>query len=282
MTAIRVFSFGGGWQSTAALVLQAEGKLDFDAFLFANVGDDSEKPETLAYVHQYAMPFAVENGIRLIEVKRQWKDQREFESIYAKILNAPEGKLREPIPVRGENGKPLSRSCTMDWKILATGLWCKEHGASKDNPGIKALGYTLDEVSRVNPNLALPYEILTYPLIGAPAGHDTGLRLRRSDCPRIIRAAGLPVPPKSHCWFCPFHSIEEWHTERRDYPDRFAKSVGLEALMNKRRDKLDKQHVYLTRFGRPLDQVVREGVDLLPIADLDEDGEACDAGGCFT
>lgn len=47
---LRVFSFGGGVQSTAALVLQAQGKIDFDMFVHANVGDDSEHPDTVAYM----------------------------------------------------------------------------------------------------------------------------------------------------------------------------------------------------------------------------------------
>lgn len=281
MTQLKVFSFGGGWQSMAALVLAAEGKIDYKIFLFANVGDDSEKPETLDYVHQYAMPFAKENGLDLIEVQRQWRDGREFESIYSRMLNAPEGVLREPIPVRGESGKPLSRTCTVDWKILVTGKWCREHGASRKNPGIKALGYTLDEVRRINPARAMPYEVLTYPLVGAPQGYDTGLRLRRSDCPRVIRNAGLPVPPASHCWFCPNHSLESWRTECREHPERFAKSVALERLLIQRRVARNKPPVYLSGYGRPLDEVVRDDVELLPMADDDADG-MCDSGGCFT
>lgn len=277
---LRVFSYGGGWQSNTALVLAAQGKIDFRTFLFANVGDDSEKPETLAYVRKIAMPYARDHGIDLIEVQRQWKDGRAFESIYRKIMDCPDGVLREPIPVRGQNGMPLSRSCTVDWKVKVTGQWCQEHGATADDPVIKALGYTSDEAGRINTALALPFEILTYPLVSAPIGYDTGLHLRRSDCPAIIRSAGLPLPPKSHCWMCPMHSVEEWRTELRDHPDRFAKSVEMEALMIDRRRRLGKPPVFLTRFGKPLDQVVRDGADLLPL--LDEQGSSCDASGCFT
>jgi hypothetical protein len=50
---IRAFSYGG-WQSTAALVLAAQGHIDFRTFLFANVGDDSEHPATLAYIRDHA------------------------------------------------------------------------------------------------------------------------------------------------------------------------------------------------------------------------------------
>lgn len=45
---MRVISYGGGVQSTAMIVLAAQGKLGpvTDA-IFANVGDDSEHPQTL-------------------------------------------------------------------------------------------------------------------------------------------------------------------------------------------------------------------------------------------
>src|SRR5947209_1941983 len=49
---LKVFSFGGGVQSTAALVLAARGEIDYQTFLFANVGGDSENPETLRYVRE--------------------------------------------------------------------------------------------------------------------------------------------------------------------------------------------------------------------------------------
>lgn len=46
---LRVFSYGGGVQSTGALVLAAQGRIDFPTFLFCNVGDDSEHPGTLLF-----------------------------------------------------------------------------------------------------------------------------------------------------------------------------------------------------------------------------------------
>lgn len=282
---LRVFSYGGGWQSNAALVLAAQGRIDFRIFLFADVGcaepgqpDDSEKNETVAYVREHAQPFAAAHGLQLITVRRQWADGRPFESIYHKMLNCPPGVLREPIPVRGQNGMPLSRSCTLDWKVAVIGRWATRHGATPQNKSITALGYTLDEIQRVNPARALRHEILTYPLIGAPAGYDTGLRLRRADCPAIIRAAGLPVPPASNCWFCPHHRPEAWQRERREHPDRFRRAVELERLLNARRAALGKQPVYLTRFGVPLDQAIPDGIEPLPF----DDTSYCDLGGCFT
>ena len=73
---MRTFSFGAGVQSTAVLVLQAEGRLPepYDAFLFANVGDDSEHPDTLAYYRDVHVPYAEKHGIHLQELRRVKRD----------------------------------------------------------------------------------------------------------------------------------------------------------------------------------------------------------------
>ena len=68
----RIFSFGGGVQSVATLVLQAQGRPNpYDAFVFANVGEDSENPATLAYLRQVVLPFAQEHSIRVVEVQKK-------------------------------------------------------------------------------------------------------------------------------------------------------------------------------------------------------------------
>lgn len=60
MTGPVVISYGGGVQSTAMLVLAAQGRLGYPVThaLFANVGDQAEHPRTLAYVRDVAAPFA--------------------------------------------------------------------------------------------------------------------------------------------------------------------------------------------------------------------------------
>jgi len=88
---IRVFSYGGGVQSTAVLVLTVQGKLSYDAFLFANVGDDSEHPKTLAYVRNVAMPYAEKHGVQLIELRRKTHDGR-FETLIDRLNRTAEAK----------------------------------------------------------------------------------------------------------------------------------------------------------------------------------------------
>lgn len=103
--------------------------------------------------------------------------------------------------------------------------------------------------------------------------------LRRSDCERVIRDAGLPVPGKSACYFCPFTRPSAWQDRRRNEPELFGKACDLEALLNRRRDTLGRDRVYLTRFGKPLAEAIPAGQGAL---DGFDDDPHCDNGWCMT
>jgi hypothetical protein len=276
MSNLNVFSFGGGRQSIAALVLQAQGKLpiDFDVWLFSNVGDDSEHPGTIAYFHDVAVPYAEKHGIDLRMLRKVGRDG-EVKTLYGE-LNRPESRSIG-IPVRMEgNAAPGNRNCTGLFKIDVIGKWVKQQGATAETPATIGVGISLDEIHRINSRKAAAHERPVYPLID--------LRLRLTDCLRIIREAGLPLPPKSSCWFCPFHTPENWQDMRRDDPDLFEKAADLEDMLSVRRAGLGKDRVYLTRYGAehslPLREVIPAGRDLLPLLG-DEDG-LCDNGWCMT
>jgi 3'-phosphoadenosine 5'-phosphosulfate sulfotransferase (PAPS reductase)/FAD synthetase len=263
---LRVVSYGGGVQSTALLTLAAAGRIDFPVFLFANVGDDSEHPATLRYVRDVAAPYAAEHGIDLHVLDRVKRDGT-TETLWAQLMR-PESRSLS-IPVRMANGAPGNRRCTSDFKIKVIGRWVREHGADVDEPATVGIGISVDEIHRANNRRTEGHERIVYPLLE--------LGMRRDDCMRAIREAGLPVPPKSSCYFCPFHTEQAWFRLREDEPELFERSCQLEDTLNARRDQLGKDHVYLTRFGRPLRDVIPEGVETLPLAD-----DGCDSGWCFT
>ncbi|MFJ1865495.1 phosphoadenosine phosphosulfate reductase [Streptomyces sp. NPDC088097] len=305
---LRSISYGGGVQSTALLVLAATGRIDFRTFLMANVGDDSENPATMRYLDEHARPYAAEHGIELVLLDRVMVRSGETRTLHGQLTK--EGSRSLAIPVRMSNGAPGTRSCTADFKIKVIGKELKRRGATAgrvcrahraEQPGTACeedgtpylcgdgprqdcpkcvqpnvatigIGISVDEVHRANKRHCEPHEEIVYPLL------DLGLR--RTDCARIIRDAGLPVPPKSSCYFCPFHRPETWHDMRRNEPDLFEKSCQLEDLLNDRRDVLGKDHVYLTRFGKPLREAIPDGVDLLPM--FDEAEGLCDSGWCMT
>lgn len=268
---IRSTSYGGGGQSTALLVLAAQRLIDYPLFIFANTGKDSEYPATLTYIEEYAKPYAADHGIELVEVHKTFKGQPE--GIHERIMRP--GIVSQIIPVRSSaDGPPMSRSCTIDYKIEQIGKELRRRGASETNPATVAIGISLDEMNRAN-RKNRPYERIVYPLLRVG---DMSLPkpLRRDDCERIIRDVGLPVPPKSSCYFCPFHSINEWIRQRRDEPELFAKSVEVERTISAKAG----EPRYLTRTGLPLEQAIPVGVEMLPFAD-DTDAD-CETGACMT
>jgi hypothetical protein len=255
---LRIFANGGGTQSTAALVLQAQGILEFDAFVFANTGHDSERPQTLRYLWEVAVPFARANGIRLIHL------QRDGDTLY-EHMTLP-GRRGVFIPAFGENGAPANRICSHDWKVAVCQRWLRQQGATKKNPAVVALGFSTDELERANPNNdRRPYERLVFPLIE--------LGLSRSDCEQVIRSAGLPLPGKSACWFCPWQDIKGFAAMRREDPDEFDRCCSLEDRMNEGRVG---RRYYLTRTARPLRLLADQGVQEALF------GSECDRSGCFT
>jgi hypothetical protein len=102
------------------------------------------------------------------------------------------------------------------------------------------------------------------------------LRMTRQDCINIIQKARLPVPPKSSCWFCPFHPLARWQEMRINDPELFHKSCELECLLNERRAMLGKDKVWLSDKLKPLEKATTE---------LEQkrlfDEMFCDSGYCF-
>ncbi len=255
---MRAFSFGGGVQSMAALVLQAQRRINYDVFLFSNVGDDSENPDTLEYYRDHVLPYAETNGIRLIEVRRETRDS---ETLYQRLLRSDRSI---GIPIRMKNGAPGNRACTYDFKIAVIRKW-----VGKGNHVI-GLGFSWDELHRINSDTYKHKRFASeYPLVD--------LRMTRANCAKLISDVGLPVPPKSACWFCPFHKPGVWQEMRQKKPDIFRKSSELENCINDKRAALGKDNVYLTRFGVPLEQAIGDQPFLLELND-----DTCETGYCMT
>ena len=161
---MRVISYGGGVQSTALVVLAAQGKLgQVDAALFSNVGDDSEHPATLDYVRNIAIPWAAERGLKVLELKRTMRDGT-TRTLWDEITR--EGSRSIKIPVRmSETNAPGNRSCTYDYKVAVVAKWLKQHGATKDEPADVMIGISTDEFHRANNKKTLPHEKPIYPLL---------------------------------------------------------------------------------------------------------------------
>lgn len=270
MSNIRAVSYGGGVQSTALLVLAANKQIDFNLFLFSNVGDDSERPDTLKFVRQVAMPFAKSHGIELVELNKTLRGGGTLT-----LMQAMEQDTKSiPIPMYLPNRAPGNRHCTWRFKIEVIAKELRLRGATKENKAILALGISLDEFSRSTTKSRIETQILSYPLID--------MRIDRSQCVQIISDAGLQVPPKSSCFFCPFNSRKQWLTLLRKEPELFEKSVNLEKMLNERRRSLGKDHMYLSDLMKPLDKAITENGQLDMFDDDMESTSGCaNAGYCM-
>jgi len=264
---MRIFSYGGGVQSTAVLVLAAQGRLQYDHFLFANVGEDSENPDTLEYFKDIALPFAAEYGLDLIEVRRSDK-----QTIRERIFS---DKRDVPIPVRMESGAPGNRKCTEMFKIKVVNRWFYDHRNGSNNMTV-GLGISTDEIQRARSKE--PEEIykgltrkIEYPLID--------LHISRDECRKIVADAGLPTPPKSACYFCPLHHDLAWFELRQKRPDLFFDAVKIEKrLQQKREEYWGKDKAWMHRKLIPLDHAIPDQPFLFDMDEMDN----CESGYCFT
>ena len=246
---IKVFSYGGGVQSTAALVLAAQGKIDYQTFLFCNVGNDSEHPDTLKYVREIAMPYAQRNGITLEELHRVRRDGDQ-ETLYGRLTKPGSRSIGIPVRMNG-NGAPGNRACTADFKIHVVDRWLRDHRV-KETGACVGLGISLDEIQRMKPNMDANTN--TWKRNAFPLLTEVPQPLTRQDCINIITNAGLPIPPKSACYFCPYHRLSKWQEMRQKEPVLFEKAASLEKLINERRLTLGLYPVWFTRKLIPLEQ----------------------------
>lgn len=258
-----VASYGGGVQSTAMMVLAAQGKIPHRTMLFCNVGKDSENPLTLEYIEKVAKPYMAEHGLEFHELDRVKRDGT-TETLYERLHRA---KRSIDIPVYMDNGAPGNRNCTKDFKITVIERWLKANGATKDNPAHVALGISLDEYHRMKDS-RVDVQISEWPLID--------LRMNRQDCMNLITEAGLPIPPKSSCWFCPFSKKSKWKNMARTEPELFSKAVKLEMMLNERRAELGKDKVWISPALRPLDEAFSDDGQM---SMFDDDDATCDIGG---
>jgi hypothetical protein len=252
---VRICAFGGGIQSTAIMVMQALHMLEypFDQFVFANVGNDSENPATLDYIESVTKPFAEQNNIKLVTVQKTFDNKPD--SIYRLIYRTARS---QPLPMYKSGGTPDGHSCSVEFKAKQIDKYCRNQKWTRVTVG---LGISIDEFKRAKKetwhnmygSIKLGFEKRFY----QPLLHQ---QIDRLHCMKIIEDAGLPVPPRSACWFCPVAKPSEWIEMKRDNPELFKKACDLEAHINAKRGATYPSDKYVTlhRYKSPLAQSVAD------------------------
>jgi len=206
-------SYGGGTNSAAMLVGMNELGIRPDHITFADTG--AEKPHT--YKH--------------IEIIDKWLIEIGFPSITVVNQLKRDGTLNQLEQLCLDNNMLPSiaygyKSCSLKHKVAPQDKFFNNLDDAKEiwNTGesiIKYIGYDADEHHRVKFHKSEDGKyIYQYPLIEWNWGRD--------ECINAIIRAGLPLPGKSACFFCPSSKKQEILQLKKDYPELAERAIIME------------------------------------------------------
>ena len=183
-------SYGLGWDSTAMLIEMARREIEVDLITFADTG--GEKPETYAYLPIIERWLDRVGFPPVVVVKRNGQDATLYDECMRKAM----------LPSISTGGK----SCSLKWKVAPQHSYC----LNKWDLGKRTWAAGGKVLSAIGLD-AGPRDSCRSTYAGG-AGVESGKYefwyplqewgIDREECGRIITRAGLPLPPKSSCYFC--------------------------------------------------------------------------------
>lgn len=242
-------SCGAGVQSSTLLGMSARGLRGCpraDAAFFA---DTQDEPAWVYKNLKVLQAFGAEHGIPVKIVTAGRLSQH--------IVDRQAGKRHRfaniPAWTRGADGKaaPLRRQCTREYKIdpieKAVRVTLGYQPRQRVKHRVRCLiGISLDEAQRMKPSRTKWVET-AWPLVDA--------RMDRQACKELLTELGLPVPQKSSCVYCPFHSFRFWQELKHHHPAEWAQACIVDkAIRNMSRSGV-RSPVYLTRALKPLEEL---------------------------
>lgn len=244
-----VLSYGGGVNSVALMVMLVQARRPLDEVVFADTG--AEVPETYEYL-EVSRRYLEGTGVTFTVVPPAGRHG----GLYGTAWH------RRVIP------SAVWRWSTRDFKVGPL----HRHYKQQYDRVVQYLGIAYDELERMRPSGRDTIENV-YPLVDE--------RVTRERCIEIIRDAGLPVPVKSGCFFCPFNNLERWGWLHDNHPDLFERAIALEERSKHfPRQRLTDQ-VYRNRSAVPLRELRQRFVDGTQLRMLPQ-GEVPCGGECLT
>lgn len=283
MKTLQILSLGAGVQSTAIALMACDGTLPgLDGAIFADTGWE---------------PRAVYEQVDRLE--------KELTSAGIPLYRVSNGNLRDdsidtahrfaaiPYFVRNSDGtKGMGRrQCTSEYKLKPITRKCREllgakppkfRSVPKGNVAVQWIGFSTDEIHRVNNKRDVLYLKKRYPLID--------LDMSRKDCARWLDRRGWGHTVKSACIGCPFHGNRTWREMRDNRPEEWADAVAFDAAIRgggSRPLQNGEAFLHVSRLPlqlAPIDRASRSELRdrQVDIFDLLEDGDpdGCSPYGC--
>jgi hypothetical protein len=218
-------SYGLGVDSTAMLVGMAARGVIPDAITFADTG--SEKPETYEFL-PVMNAWLRDHGMPEVTVVR-------YGTATAKDGNGTYSTLEEqllllgtlPGIVFGFGSSTYGKSCSQKWKVGPQERHDRHHpvaqqGWFEGRKVTRCIGYDCGAADSKRSDIPEDERYqYWYPL--RTWGWD------RERCKSEIELAGLPLPPKSACWFCPATKADELREFVARHPEYVPRILAIEA-----------------------------------------------------
>ena len=206
---MNIASYGGGTNSTALLVECVKRGIKIDLILFADTG--GEKPHTYEYIKIFSAWLVANEMPEIITVKKAGNNE-----------TLEENCLRMNMLPSIAYG---FKSCSHKYKIQPQDKYCNNWGPAKAEWAAgkkitKFIGFDADESHRIKTYEDKKYDA-KYPLVEWNMG--------RAECVESIKSAGLPLPGKSACFFCPSSKTSEIRQLAKVYPDLAERALVMEA-----------------------------------------------------
>jgi hypothetical protein len=258
----RILSLGAGVQSTTVLLMSCIGELPkLDAAIFADPGWERKRTyQHLDWLEVQAQRVGIEvhrvsagnikQDALLSQVRGTKAQGQRWASmpLYTRELKQVPGV---EIVAMTESLGMIKRQCTKEYKIepierkLRELLGYKPRQVMPTGAVVQWFGISRDEMRRAR--LSRKRWITNhYPLIfDVPS--------TRYSCEQWLRAHELPIPPRSACIGCPFHSDAEWRDIKDNDPDEWTDACAFDQAI--RNCGGMRGQMFLHRTCKPLAEV---------------------------
>lgn len=219
-------SVGMGVDAIAATIALVRLGARIDLAIFADTG--GERPETYAYIEVFERWLVANAGIPLTKV-RLVPVKSDYDTLEEQLLK------NGTIPPAALGPK----TCSIRWKQEPIHNWvggCKANGRREFQPGwqpaldcwargervVKVIGFDAGAKDRRRTAMEGDEHYENFYVLRE-------LGMDRLDCAKEILAAGLPLPIKSACFFCPFNKPKELLWLHHNHPDLFRRALVIES-----------------------------------------------------
>jgi hypothetical protein len=266
---MKVLSLGWGVQSWTLAAMVALGELEpIDLAIHADT--TWERKTTYDFAKRWT-PWLEGKGVKVITTASANTNPVRYYS--GETLGDYQGVAIPAFTINDGKQGQIRRQCTQDWKINAirqlVSTELQARGLKKTSGVVEQwLGISEDEWHRAKDS-DVKYITHRYPLL------ERGMR--RGDCVTWLERAGLEVPGKSACVFCPYHNRLAWQEMKRNEPDDWEIALKVDAAI---RDVRPPYPLFVHSSRLPLEEAVSIPEDH-GYSQIDMFNEECDSGHCF-